>query len=427
MRQAGKLPVFIFSAGTVGDIYPILRIGLALQARGHAVTFVGPEIHQAHVERAGLPFHSLMPTDEYRAMTDNPELWNPRKGMGVILGNLGNAAARMTALIGLLPHEPCIMLCHPLTVPAAAIARAERPQLRVVTFYLAPANLRTVHDPLVLEDWTVPRWVPHAVRRWLWRYGEWRMIDPHALPGLNAVREQHGLPPVEHFLDHIYATADQSLTLFPQWFAPGAPDWPRPLHQGYFQLYDPLQGQDLPSPLKQFIAAGTPPIVFTPGSGNCHAHTYFIEAQKAALQLGRRAIFLTPYREQVPPRLPDSLFWQDYVPLSALLPHVALLVHHGGIGTTAEALRAGVPQLVAPLAFDQFDNAARVCALGVGAGLSQKALRRGKLHGALKKLLDSGDITKHCLQVAARFAGNFSGNDDEEALCRAIAGQDQIR
>src|SRR6202012_1799180 len=56
-----------------------------------------------------------------------------------------------------------------------------------------------------------------------------------------------------------------------------------------------------------------------------------------------------------------------YVPLRALLPRCAALVHHGGIGTTAEALRAGVPQVIVPLAFDQFDNAARVRALGAGA------------------------------------------------------------
>ncbi|HEX8956700.1 MAG TPA: nucleotide disphospho-sugar-binding domain-containing protein, partial [Burkholderiaceae bacterium] len=218
------------------------------------------------------------------------------------------------------------------------------------------------------------------------------------------------------FLDHIYSTADLSLTLFPTWFGATPPDWPQPLHEGYFQLYDPLQGRPLPDRLQYFLDQGEPPLVFTPGSGNLHAHAYFEAARQAALKLGRRAIFLTPYREQIPSSLPDSVFWQDYVPLSSLLPHCALLVHHGGIGTTAEALRAGVPQLVVPLAYDQFDNAARVERLGVGSGLSQAALRRGGFGKALSKLLASAAIRRRCGEIA----GRFREPDNEDALCVAI-------
>jgi rhamnosyltransferase subunit B len=163
--------------------------------------------------------------------------------------------------------------------------------------------------------------------------------------------------------------------------------------------------------------------VFTPGSGNLHARDYFVQAQKAVTRLNGRAIFLTPYREQVPQQLPDSIFWQDYVPLSSLLPQVAMLVHHGGIGTTAEALRAGVPQLVVPLAYDQFDNAARVENLGVGKRLSQRALAHGALAGNLQKLLESGEVMRCCAEVA----GYFSPADAEEALCAAITAQAQTR
>ena len=88
---------------------------------------------------------------------------------------------------------------------------------------------------------------------------------------------------------------------------------------------------------------------------------------QAAQRLGRRAVLLTPHREQVPASLPPDMLWLPYVPLRTLLPRAAALVHHGGIGTTAEALRAGVPQVIVPLAYDQFDNAARVEALAAGA------------------------------------------------------------
>ena len=409
--------VFILTAGTVGDIYPLLRIGRALRQRGHEVTFIGPELHQVHVERAGLPFRSIFSTAEHLAIMDNPDVWHPRKGFRVILAGLRDGAARMVDLMAMLPHDgPCVMLAHPLAVPAAAIARHRHPHLRIATFYLAPSNLRSVHDPLTMGSLAIPRRLPHGARRWLWRLLDRFLIDPAALPGVNALRRSHSLPPTAHFLEHVYATGDISLTLFPDWFAPSSPDWPQPLHKGYFQLYDPLQDQPLPTPLREFLDAGEAPIVFTPGSGNRHAHAYFIEAQKAALRLNRRAIFLTPYREQLPPQLPASIFRQDYVPLSSLLPRVALLVHHGGIGTTAEALRAGVPQLTVPLAYDQFDNAARVRRLGVGETLSLRAVRRGALARTLRGLLESAEIGRRCREMAQR----FREEDDEDALCDAI-------
>ena len=418
-----KPPVFILSAGTVGDIYPVLRIGRALRQRGHAVSVIGPEIHAHHVERAGLPFHSIFSTEEHLAIMNNPDVWHPRKGLGVILGGLRQGGGRMVQVMALLPQdEECVMLAHPLAVPAAAIARAQRPRLRIAAFYLAPSNLRSVHDPLTMGPLPIPRWVPRGMRHFLWRLVDKRMIDPAALPGLNALRAESGLPPVAHFMAHVHTAPDISITLFPDWFAPAPPDWPQPLHKGYFQLYDPLQGQALPPSLQGFLYRGERPIVFTPGSGNLHAHDYFLQAQKAATQLNRRAIFLTPYREQVPQHLPESIFWQDYVPLSSLLPHVAALVHHGGIGTTAEALRAGVPQLVVPLAYDQFDNAARVERLGAGKSLSLRAVRRGGFERSLRALLPAREIK----QSAIEFATCFTVPDDEDALCNAVVGQERI-
>ena len=100
--------------------------------------------------------------------------------------------------------------------------------------------------------------------------------------------------------------------------------------------------------------------------------------------------------------LPAHVLWQPYVPLRAILPRCAALVHHGGIGTTAEALRAGVPQVIVPLAYDQFDNAARVTALQAGAresggtaGASPRALAR-----TLRRLLDSAEVRAGCAHVA---------------------------
>ena len=107
-------------------------------------------------------------------------------------------------------------------------------------------------------------------------------------------------------------------------------------------------------------------------------------------------------REQLALPPAADLLWQPYLPLHRLMPRSAALVHHGGIGTTAEALRAAVPQLVLPWAFDQFDNAQRVRSLGVGLTLPSRRLRADMLLRALGQLLDSAAVAGACQGAAVR-------------------------
>ncbi|WP_444843721.1 glycosyltransferase [Duganella caerulea] len=112
---------------------------------------------------------------------------------------------------------------------------------------------------------------------------------------------------------------------------------------------------------------------------------------------------MTKERAQIPANLPEAVLWQAYVPLSALLPHTAALVHHGGIGTTAEALRAGTPQLVVPFAWDQFDNGARIASLGVGQVIPARRIRPRKLARMLEHLCNSETVRARCSSLASRF------------------------
>ncbi|QOY93441.1 glycosyltransferase family 1 protein [Massilia sp. UMI-21] len=389
----------VVSIGSAGDLFPFMRVALALRDRGQRVSMLGPEQHAPFVAPTGLPFHGL-PADE--AVLDHPDLWHPTRGLAVVWNATRPAMARIPAWVAALPpDERIVLLVHPLALPEADLCRAARPGLKVAAAYLAPSNLPTVHDPLLLGPYPVPRWVPPGARRWLWRRLGEALIDPVALPSLNAARAAHGLAPVGDLIDFIVNVPDLSVTLFPEWFAPTQPDWPQPLLRTGFPLYDPSPQDALPPDVARFIEGGAPPVVFTPGTGNRQAAHYFHCALDACARLGARAILLTPHRAQLPAHLPTPALWRDYLPLRALLPHVAALVHHGGIGTTAEALRAGTPQLVVPLAHDQFDNAARVRALGVGASLRAARLQPGRLRKRLAKIVDNQAVADACRRAAA--------------------------
>jgi rhamnosyltransferase subunit B len=311
---------------------------------------------------------------------------------------------------------PKIAITHPLAVPGTAIARERGSITAIVAAYLAPSNLRTCHDPLRIGPWLVPRWLPTSWRPSLWRLIDKIWVDPVALPHLNAVRRSLDLPETYSFINHTAQTPDLSVTLFPAWFAAPQPDWPKPLITGEFPLFEANAQGRLREDLLAFLLAGEKPLVFTPGTSNLHAADFFTHALAAVNRLGRRAIFLTRERAQIPDQLPEFVQWQPYVPLAELLPHTAALVHHGGIGTTAESLRAGIPQLILPFAWDQFDNGERVAALGVGTVIAAQRLRPGKLAHSLQALVSSDSIRGRCAQVAAR----FSSRQDPAALFREI-------
>ncbi len=405
----------VVTIGSAGDLFPFMRVALALRAAGHRVTMLGPEQHRPYVAPTGLAFQGL-PADE--AVLDHPDLWHPTRGLAVVWRATRPAMAQIPAFVASLPQaERLVLLAHPLALPEADLCRARRPDLRVAAAYLAPSNIPTVHDPLLLGPYPVPRWAPLGARRWLWRRLAAALIDPVALPDVNAARAAHGLAPVAGLVEHISAVPDLSITLFPDWFAPTQPDWPQPLARTGFPLYDPSPDAELSPEVARFLESGAPPVVFTPGTGNRQAAYYFRCALDASARLGLRAILLTPHREQLPAQLPTPVLWQDYVPLRALLPHVAALVHHGGIGTTAEALRAGTRQLVVPLAHDQFDNAARVRALGVGDSLHASRLSPGRLRRQLGRLLGDAAMLDACRRVSAMTAPADLG-----PLCAQLAG-----
>lgn len=411
---------FVITVGSGGDVHPFLRIGSALRALGRDVSFISYAYHADLVQRAGLPFVGIGTHDDFARTAANPDLWDPRKGFAALMASYREQLDQIVAAIRAAPAgAPRVAIVHPFAVPAAAIARELGLIDSVVGAWLAPSNLRSCCDPLVIGDLSIAPWVPISWRRALWNYAEKKWIDPVAIGQINPARAHLGLPPIDSLLTHIADSPDLSVTLFPSWFAPAVPDWPRRLIAGDFQLFEPPGHEGFTAALSDFLAAGDKPIVFTPGTANLHAADFFSCALAAVTRLGRRALFLTRERAQLPAELPATVLWQPYVPLSSLLPHAAVLVHHGGIGTTAEALRAGTPQLVTPFAWDQFDNGARIASLGAGRVIAAKRLRARTLARVLDTLASSEAVRSRCAEIARRFVPPH----DPAVLCREIERQ----
>ena len=169
-----------------------------------------------------------------------------------------------------------------------------------------------------------------------------------------------------------------------------------------FPWHDRSAGQETPvAPLNEFLDAGPPPIVFSLGTAAVHtAGRFYSDAAEACGMLGRRGLLLVGRPEYAPPRLPDGVRPFTYAPFSQVLPRAAAVVHHGGIGTTAQALRSGHPTVVCPLSHDQFDNAARVSRLGVSATVKHSAVSARRLALELSKVLDDPATARRATRVA---------------------------
>ncbi len=168
---------------------------------------------------------------------------------------------------------------------------------------------------------------------------------------------------------------------------------------------DPLPAYGLPDGVREFLATGSPPIAFSPGSANREAHHFFVAAVEACQRLNRRGILLTKYDHQLPAKLPESVRHVGFLPMSQLLQHSAGLVHHGGIGSCAQGLAAGVPQIVRPMSYDQFDNSRRLVRLGVAKEISVRRFSGRSVADALLALMNSPTVAARCRELAARCKG----------------------
>lgn len=394
--------IIIATTGTIGDIYPFVTLAQHLKARQHDVHMFLPEPYADFMQTQEVAYTLFGERAVFQATLDDPDLWNEHKGFGVVWKGLSPYFGVLREIVAAQPTtRPCILFCHPLLVPLAAIAKTVRPDLKILTAYLAPSNLCSSHDFLTLGSLKIPAWLPLSWRRGVWQLVHRFSVGPAMLPLLNAFRAQYALPAVDDFFAHVLTTPDAAIGLFPTWFAAKQPDWPSPLFETDFPLL-PATAPTLSPALHAFLAAGDKPIVFTPGSGHQQAASYFKIALNVLKKLGRRGLFLTYHADHLPASLPPEVMWVEHAPFDQLLPHVAALVHHGGIGTTATACRAGVPQLVIPYAFDQFDNACRVKKHGLGETILARQLTEKRLMSILNTVLTADLIHQSCKKMAAQ-------------------------
>ncbi len=380
--------VLLLPFGSAGDVFPFIWLGRQLLARGHRVTMITACLFEEQARRAGLEFISLGERDEFEAMIRDPRIWKLGHGTKVVFDFAAKSVEPYLAAI-----EGCgkaDLMLAPVTAFAGRLAR-EKHGTPLITVHLQPAVFLSVHETPLL----------HPAMKWLRRMPVWfkralfslpNPVDLFALPKVRQICQKHGVKPPKSLWREWWDSPDGVLALFPAWFCAPQPDWPKNLLQWTFPLEDLAKEQPLSPALQAFLAAGEPPVVFTPGSANVQATRFFDVAAKAVAEVGCRAVFVTREPKQVPANLPPQIHVEEYAPFSTLLKQASVFVHHGGIGTMSQAFAAGVPQLIMHMAHDQPDNADRVERLASGVGLSVRQFTPDRVAKELHRLISDHSI-----------------------------------
>jgi UDP:flavonoid glycosyltransferase YjiC (YdhE family) len=346
--------------------------------------------------------------EDYDSVLKHPDLWQGRRGFKLI-ARLSERWCRHT-----LPRIRDEIVPGRTTLVAAPFAfgariAAEVYDLPMVSIQLHPAGLNSVRQmPLLLPGWEwtarIKPWMRKSVYQLVWSYTDWLLAAP-----INACRAELGLgAPVRHIMRDYWHSPRRIVALFPKWFAPPQLDWPRQAVLTRFPLYDGVVPEKIDPEVEQFLALGAPPILFAPGAANVQAAQFFRVAAGIVESMNTRGIFISPLKAQAIPARSQRILVFERAPFGLLFPRCAAIVHRGGIGTTARALAAGVPQVIVAMTMDQPDNGARVRKLNAGDYLYEKSYTPEHGVARLKSLLTDPAVARACKDCQERLMNQIS-------------------
>lgn len=417
--------IVLATIGSLGDLHPFIAVGLALKVRGLSPVLAVPETNVAKVQAAGLDAAAIFPTFE-----EIGRLLNMSEEAATVRMMRDPDFLFRHVFVRLLPdsvtalnraaESAAAIVATPFALAAPIVA--EMRGFPLIPAMLQPMTMMSAWDPPRSPDFAMLAhgggqmslsWnrlmlagVKMELRR---RYGG----------VVNRVRRQHGLAPL-HTSPVFDPPKDAPLTLglYSSILGDIQPDYPPNTLLTGFPMFDSDSGapETLDAELAAFLVNGPPPIVFTLGSFAVYAPgDFYRESLGIARLLGRRAVLLTG-AEHAPFDAAPDLIQRAYAPHSSVFPHASVIVHHGGIGTTGAALRAGRPQLIVPHLGDQWDNAARIVRLNAGAMLDAKRYTLAHAAPLIAKLL----VDQRKSAAAQTLASQVNAEDAAGTAANAI-------
>jgi len=403
------LRIVLSNIGTYGDTNPLIAIALELKRRGHTPVMALPAVYEPKIRPLGLEFHAIRPDIDPTNSVLVEMVYDIKKGTEHGLRDFLFPALRQTyddlLDAATQPVRADLLLLGELNYAGPIVA--EMTGIPWASYVLAPLSFFSAFDPPVLPmyprlaraDKTVPG-LGRVIKR-LARFVSRKWPEP-----IYELRNELGLPKGANPLFDAKHSPNLVLALFSEVLGQEQKDWPPNTLITGFCYYDADAGDAaLPPNLETFLAAGELPVVFTLGSAAVLAAGKFYEfSARAAIRLGIRAVLLigTDPRNRPRQALPENICVAEYAPYSALFLRAAMVVHQGGVGTTAQCLRAGKPMLIMPYSHDQPDNGRRMRRLKVARVIQRANYTPLRVARRLKSMLANRQIARRAELVARR-------------------------
>jgi len=418
----------VFSTfGTFGDVNPLIALSRELKRRGHTPVLAIPRMFREKVEPLGIEFAAVRPDQDPHDKRMVEMIWDIKKGTERGLREFLFPAIRDSyndLLQAVTANGGADLLVTGELAYAGPIV-AEKTGISWASYVLAPLSFFSGYDPPVLPPYPILSKVPSLVPRigrLVPRFA--RVVTRKWSEPLYALRRELGLPEGENPIFDAKHSPRLVLALFSRVLGDPQPDWPPNTLITGFAFYDGDAGKtELAPELEQFLVAGPPPLVFTLGSAAVMAAGDFYELSAQAAELiGVRAVLLVGNEPQNRPSGPlsDKICIANYAPFSKIFPRASVIIHQGGVGTTAQALRAGRPMLVMPYSHDQPDNARRVRHLGVAEVIRRKAYTAEAAATKIDSLLKDQGYAHRAAEVASVVAEEDGVTTACDALERLV-------
>lgn len=413
------MKVLLTTIGSSGDINPFIALAIRLRDEGHEPVLLVNPYFQETVERAGIayaPYGAVFSPLE--VAQEHPLAFSRVLGAWVLFRHIFRPLMDEMydgVRSAVRDIKPDVIVGHQISFGLPWVA--QQSGIPWATCPLAPATVLSAHDPSRMpigNDLTkMPMWYRRLA------IGAIRNTVALSFDGAyNKKRRAIGIKPRRDTLFGEMLSGDAVIAMWsPAWRSPAPDDLPTMTICG-FPWFDGNHA-GLEPDLDRFLEDGEPPIVFTFGSVLSHTgQDAYAQAVRTCEILGKRGVLVTGHEGSAPSNLPPSIMRLDHAPYSALFPRAAAVVHHGGVGTTAQGLRAGVPTIIMPHAHDQFDNAARCQRHGVSRTVRRHRVQAKNLAQALDKLLGDDQAKQRAMALGKR----IRAEDGVGAAVRVIEG-----
>lgn len=407
--------ILISTAGSHGDVLPFIAIGKEMISRGHEVFFYANPFFEKYVNETQIKFIPIGTTEMYHSLFGETTENNPTKSFKLVANQYFEICPKYYyAMKSDVIENETITISNSLLFASRLLKESDN--IPSVIIHLAPSIFRSnINPPRLAAKWINSN-SPHLMKVLYWWMIDQFLFEPYFTSPLNIFRKRINLPPVKNIFKAWIHEANFLFGMFPNWFANQISDWPDQAVLTGFPLFDNSSQDPLPENLIFFLKEGPPPICFTAGTASATAQQFFKESIEACRISGKRGILLAHFTDQIPAVLPANVIHVKYAPLGLLLPRVQIFVHHGGIGSASQALKAGVPQLIRPVAYDQFDNSMRCVALGV----AKEILPKKYIGKNVAKILDEMASDQALLDCCKKASAQFSNNNPITNICDAI-------